>query len=147
MTHIVDASVACKWFLQEELSSEARNFAGQAGHFFAPELILAECANVAWRQGVSGMISIRHAQEFTRALPDWFEVLTPSRELREAALEMAVALGHPLYDCMYLALAQRRALPLVTADHAFVRRVHDSAWAHLVRDLRSLSAQRHLQEG
>lgn len=141
MTHIVDASVACKWFLQEELSSEARSFAGEAGHFFAPELILVECANVAWRKVVSGMISTEHAQEFTRALPDWFEVLTPSRELREAALGIAVAHGHPLYDCMYLALAQRRSLPLVTADGAFVSRVRESAWAHLVCDLHSFSAQ------
>ena len=33
-----------------------------------------------------------------------------------AALELAVSLGHPVYDCTYLALAHSLDLRLVTAD-------------------------------
>ena len=138
MTHIVDASVACMWFLEEELSSNAHRLGEENGQFFAPEFILVECANVAWRQVLAGKISIKHARVFTRTLPDWFEELIPSRDLGRAALDIALTLGHPLYDCMYLALAQRRDLPLVTADRVFARRVRDSAWGHLVRDLREV---------
>ena len=45
----------------------------------------------------------------------------PLDDLREPALEMAIELRHPIYDCFYLALAQRQRCALVTADRRFLR--------------------------
>ena len=50
MTLVVDASVACKWFFEEILSTEARALARPAAVFSAPDMILVECANAAWRR-------------------------------------------------------------------------------------------------
>jgi predicted nucleic acid-binding protein len=36
--------------------------------------------------------------------------------LLPAAARLAVELGHPVYDCVYLALAALHAVPLATAD-------------------------------
>jgi predicted nucleic acid-binding protein len=36
------------------------------------------------------------------------------------ATRLALQLSHPVYDCIYLALAAQRDLPLVTADRGLV---------------------------
>jgi predicted nucleic acid-binding protein len=40
----------------------------------------------------------------------------------EAGCSLALELAHPLPECLYLALAMRLSVPLVTADQRFVRR-------------------------
>jgi predicted nucleic acid-binding protein len=42
--------------------------------------------------------------------------LTGSRELLDLALDLSWEWQHPVYDCIYVALAIRRGVPLVTAD-------------------------------
>ena len=135
MNRIVDASVACKWFFEEDLSVEAHALAATQYVLFAPDLIIAECANVAWRRVRDGQIPLEQAEALLRALPGWFETLTPSAQLHEAAFRIACTLNHPVYDCLYIALATRDAAPLVTADAALARRVSNTPWEELVEPL------------
>lgn len=50
---------------------------------------------------------------------------------------IAHTLNHPVYDCLYIALAARDGAPLVTADGALVRRVRNTPWENLVEPLGS----------
>ena len=133
MRRVVDASVACKWFFEEPLSEDARAFALAHPALVAPDLVLAECANVAWRRVRDGQVSTEQAEACLNALPGWFEELTPSAELHQSAFRIARTLNHPVYDCLYIALAARDAAPLVTADKALVRRMCGTAWGELVQ--------------
>lgn len=45
--------------------------------------------------------------------------LQPSAPLAGSAFELVQELGHRVFDCMYLALAEALDLPLVTADQRF----------------------------
>ena len=135
MTLVIDASVACKWFFEEPLSPEARNLATSDTVFTAPDMILAECANVAWRRVRSRAVPQAQAQAFLKTLPRWFDSLAPSERLHEAAFAMAVALNHPVYDCLYLALAERERTRMVTADRVFYKRVVRSPWKRWVENL------------
>lgn len=135
MNLIVDASVACKWFFEEDFSSEARRLAESDVVFSAPDIVLVECANAAWRRVSRETIPKAQAQAFLRALPRWFESLVPSVQLHEAAFEMACALHHPVYDCLYLSLARNWETRLVTADLAFVERVRRSQWSDSIESL------------
>ena len=45
-----------------------------------------------------------------------FAALALDEELRGRALAIAVDLNHPIYDCFYLALAEREHAPLISAD-------------------------------
>ena len=137
MNLVIDASVACKWFFEENLSSEARALAASEAIFSAPDMILAECANAAWRRVRGKTIPEAQARAFLKALPQWFELLVPSRQLHEAAFAMACVLDHPVYDCQYLALAQDKETRLVTADLAFVNRVGHSRWKDRIESLAS----------
>ena len=135
MNLVIDASVACKWFFEENLSAEARVLAESDAVFFAPDMILAECANAAWRRVSNGTVPEEQAQAFLEALPRWFESLVPSVRLHETAFEMACVLGHPVYDCQYLALAEKEEMRMITADSVFVDRVTRSRWKNRVEAL------------
>ena len=135
MTLVIDASVACKWFFEEPLSSEARALGESDEAFVAPDMILVECANAAWRRVSGETTPLAQAQAFIAALPQWFEALVPSARLHEMAFEMACALEHPVYDCQYLALAEDEAAQLITADRAFVKKVRRSPWRDRIESL------------
>ena len=135
MTLVIDASVACKWFFEEPLSSDARTLAESGAAFSAPDMILVDCANAAWRRVSGGSVPLAQAQGFLAALPGWFESLVPSARLHAAAFEMACALDHPVYDCQYLALAEDQGTHLVTADRAFVNKVRRSPWRERIESL------------
>ncbi len=47
--------------------------------------------------------------------------LRPTGSLR-VAMDVARRLGHPVYDCAYLALAEREHAAFVTANHRLLRR-------------------------
>ena len=132
MNRVVDASVACKWFFEEDLSDEAQALAATRYVLLAPDLIIAEYANVAWRRERDRQISPEQAEAFLEALPVWFESLTPSVQLHEAAFRIARTLNHPVCDCLYIALAARDAAPLVTADATLAGRVRNTPWEELV---------------
>jgi predicted nucleic acid-binding protein len=64
-----------------------------------------------------------------------FEELVPVSVLRDRALAIAIELRHPVYDCFYLALAERSTAPLVTADERLIRRCADTPFETLVQSL------------
>ena len=135
MTQVIDASVACKWFFEEPLSSDARALADSGEAFSAPDLILVECANAAWRRVSAETVPLAQARAFLAALPRWFDSLVPSARLHTTAFEMASALDQPVYDCQYLALAEHEETRLVTADRAFVKKVRGSPWRDRIESL------------
>jgi len=71
---------------------------------------------VFWKKIRRGQYAASDAAQALRVLELSALVLEPSRGLAVRALELADALEHPAYDCFYLALAERRGLPVITAD-------------------------------
>ena len=122
---IVDASVALKWVLDEDDSVLARALATR--ELAAPELLWSECANGLWRWVRRGVLSGRVAQARFVALRRAPIALTPAGELLDRALMLAVELSHPVYDCVYLALALQRGMQVVSADRRFVNVVRRHA--------------------
>lgn len=120
MTLVVDASVAVKWILPEADSTVAAALRERDTELVAPSLITVEIGNAVWKAARRGNIQRTEALAGIEAALAWFESLFPIENLRAQALALAFDLGHPLYDCFYLALAQRRNAPLVTADEAMI---------------------------
>jgi predicted nucleic acid-binding protein len=120
---IVDASVALKWLIDEEGSEAASALAAEP--LSSPSLILAECANALWAKALRHEISAAEVLERLALLRAAPVLLVPLEELVEDATRLAVTLGHPVYDCLYLALAVREKTRLVTADRQFARVVRE----------------------
>jgi predicted nucleic acid-binding protein len=59
---------------------------------------------------------------WVRAVSEGQIFLLPNSEDVEAAAKLALELRHPLPDCLYLAVAERLGVALITADRAFARR-------------------------
>lgn len=132
MNLIVDASVAIKWFVKENLHDEALELLEQSDLLQAPELIVAEVTNVAWKKRLRREITKSQAQTIVSSVPGYVPVLHPILLDHERALEIAVFLEHPAYDCLYLACAERLGGRVVTADRNFLRKVKKSSFADLV---------------
>jgi predicted nucleic acid-binding protein len=111
---VVDASVAVKWVVEEPDSGPARSLAH--ARLEAPDLLHVECANILWKKARIGDLTRRDAAGCLDVLLHAPVTLTGSRELLDLALDLSLEWQHPVYDCVYVALAIRRGVPLVTAD-------------------------------
>ncbi len=120
MTIVVDASVAVKWILPEPGSPAAAALREQDSDLTAPSLIVAEVGNAIWRAVRYRALDQSDGLHGFEAALIWFQSLIPIEELRVRALALAIELHHPIYDCFYLALADRENAPLVTADEAMI---------------------------
>lgn len=114
---VVDASVAFKWVVEEEDSAAA--LALRQYGLLAPDFILMECANVLWLKARRGELSAHDVHDGMRILERAPMTLVPASQLLARATEIALAIDHPIYDCIYLALASQRSIPVVTADKRF----------------------------
>lgn len=123
MILVVDASVAAKWFFAEPGHRPARDLAAGNSILIAPDLIVAEVCNVAWKKVAAGEASPDQARALAIGLPGVFRELISCAALLPQALDLAFELRHPVYDCFYLALAELADAHLATADSGLARRI------------------------
>jgi predicted nucleic acid-binding protein len=113
---IVDANVAVKWVLPESDSHVALMLRADGRLLAAPALLIEEVGNVAWQRARRGELSRTQAIEVVRVVVGLVPLIVSAADLYEEALQLAIDLDHPIYDCFYLALASRNRAPLATAD-------------------------------
>jgi predicted nucleic acid-binding protein len=128
---VVDASVAVKWVLSETGSEAADALLDQ--DLMAPVLWLAETANVLWRKARIGEITAEQASARLSELLTAPVASLPIEPHLEPALKLALEIGHPVYDCIYLALALHHRTHVVTADRRFASAASTPARAGSVR--------------
>jgi predicted nucleic acid-binding protein len=112
---VIDASVAAKWVLEEAGFERANALRAQRG-LIAPSLIAAEIGSAIWKIVRRGFVSRADALVAIDAALLPFDTLVANEELHVRALELAIDLNHPIYDCFYLALAERERAPMISAD-------------------------------
>jgi predicted nucleic acid-binding protein len=122
-TLVVDASVAIKWVIEEPGTAEA--LALRRYQLAAPDLLVPECANILWKKVRRKELSEAEALLAARLLERAEIDLAPMRPLLELATRLSIALDHPAYDCLYLALAQSIGSAFITADERLCTKVHE----------------------
>lgn len=132
MTWVVDASVAAKWFVREDGHETALRLLDVPDDLAAPDLIVAEVGNLAWKKHRLGEVTRDQASAMAAAVPSYIARLVPSASLIERAMEIAFALDHPVYDCLYLACAEVVDGVLVTADGRLAGKVAGTEWESAV---------------
>jgi predicted nucleic acid-binding protein len=111
---VVDASVAVKWVIGETGGERAAAIKG--ARLYAPDLWVAECANVLWKKAAPNEITADEAEAAAMALEAAEVELIATRPLLGRAVKLACQLGHAAYDCLYLLAAADLGIPLITAD-------------------------------
>lgn len=119
---VVDASVAVCWFAREEGTQSANRLIASAVDLIAPSLMLVELANALWKKTRRGELGADLAAVATREIWRFVPQIVDIADLAGPALALARELDHPVYDCVYLALAHRRGVPLVTLDQEMTTR-------------------------
>jgi predicted nucleic acid-binding protein len=137
-TLVIDASVAVKWVVEEGGTAQALALR-QGAKLIAPELLVAECANILWKKVQRDEMSEEQALLAARLLQGANIELLPTRALLEAATRLAIELNHAAYDCLYLALAIANDCRFVTADDRFLRKLGQAEQAWLSKHATSLA--------
>jgi len=119
---IVDASIAMKWVVNEPGTAEALTLK-RTHRLAAPDLLVAECANILWKKVRRGELAQEEASLAARLLQRVNINLRPMRNFLDAATRIAVMLDHPAYDCLYLAMAEAEETRFVTADDRLLRKL------------------------
>lgn len=134
---VIDASVAAAALLQEKHPASARGVLTSDAELLAPDLIIAEMANVLWKRFSRGELS---EEETASLLTDFLALpiaLTPSIDLIEPAVELATRTGRTVYDCLYVALALSHDCAVLTADERLVQALQKTPRARLVASIGS----------
>ncbi len=120
MKYVLESSVAIKWVLPEPNSDKAirlRDEFQQGFHeLLSPDFFPVEVAHALAKAERRGLIlqgeGLKKLNDVLNYLPD----VQPSLSLLPTAFAMASSAKIGVYDCLYVALAQREACELVTAD-------------------------------
>ncbi|HEX8533883.1 MAG TPA: type II toxin-antitoxin system VapC family toxin [Allosphingosinicella sp.] len=133
---IIDASVAFKLVVEEPGSDDAIGWIGRT-ELIAPALLHAEVANGLWKRVQKNELS--GDAEIGERLADLARYVRTVEEtpFMADALRLAIELRHPVYDCIYLALAEGLQDEMITADRRFLAAVAGTAHASRVRELGS----------
>jgi predicted nucleic acid-binding protein len=123
-TYVLDASVAVKWFVDEDASDKARllrdSFVRGQSELVAPDLLKYELAN-ALRSHPIAVVDRSTLLRAMDALDNYQFLITPSKETWALAIELSYSTPISLYDGVYVGLSQMLKSPLVTADQKLIR--------------------------
>ncbi len=116
----IDANVAAKWYLPETGSTQALALLSTPDQLIAPSLIKLEvCAAITRRvrnKELTPAEAREHCEEWFLDLHDDAVQLVPEEDILDRAITLSISLHHPIYDCLYLAVAELHRIPLLTAD-------------------------------
>lgn len=128
---VIDASLGVKWFFEETYSEQAlRLFTQNMGQISVPDIFGIEVMSALVREAnvqkskATGMLMEVTRFEQLLANGSLEKVSTSPLQLAQAA-NIAIDLGHPLKDCIYLALAMQLNCSLITCDAKFASRAKD----------------------
>ena len=125
MKYVLDSNVALKWVLPEPDSAKARqlraDFQNAVHDLLSPEVFEVEIAHALTRAERQGRIQVGEASILWSDLmstPPRFEVNGP---LLPRAIEISSSMRVGVYDCLYIALAEREKCEFVSADDKLVK--------------------------
>lgn len=120
---VVDASVVVYHLLDTRpFARKASGFFRRSGELYAPSVWEAEVANTLWMACRSGIIDTAQALTRIRWAGRLSICTVDIQRLWEGALLRAAETDHPVYDTLYVELARRLDVPLVTFDESLLTR-------------------------
>ncbi|MFA5844432.1 MAG: type II toxin-antitoxin system VapC family toxin [Coriobacteriia bacterium] len=113
---VLDASVAVAVNVPEAASEACMTLIDETRERLVPDIFFAEYGNAVWKRRMRGDITAEQASIAMEWLGDLDVETVPCRDHIAEAVELAIAMGQPVYDCLYLVLASLYDAELVTLD-------------------------------
>ena len=123
--NVLDASVALKWVLPESHTPKAvrlRNEYRQGlRDLIAPDVFVPEVAHALTKAERRGIVPTGIAERRMLNIINCLPGIFPSLPLVRRALQIASQARIAVYDCLYVALADREGCELITSDEKLIR--------------------------
>lgn len=125
---VIDASVAVKWFSNEEDTEKALvlrdDHIDGRQTLIAPDLIIYELSNaLRFKPGFNQEMVARAINDL---LDLQMDLITPSRELISKSSELAFYYDVTIYDSCYIALGELMGIEVYTADRQLYEKAASS---------------------
>lgn len=124
----LDSSVLAAMFFKEEASQRALNAVAEPD-LITLDLAVVEVGNVAWKRAVlcdeDKDLTLKALQKCQTFISDACEVVR-AEELVAEAYEISIAGKAAFYDSLFLALAKRENVPLLTLDKKMFNKANSS---------------------
>lgn len=124
----LDSSVLAAMFFKEEASQSALNAVAEPD-LITLDLAVVEVGNVAWKRAVlcdeDKDLTLKALQKCQTFISDACEVVR-AEELVAEAYEISIAGKAAFYDSLFLALAKRENVPLLTLDKKMFNKANSS---------------------
>lgn len=140
-TLVIDASALVKLVVLEPDSAAYMAMVPEGVRLSAPAHALAETGEVISRKMRAGFVEDRQLALIVSQLKDEVELI-PLIDLLDAAIRIALEVGASVYDCLYIAAADRLKSLLLTADRRLVERLSGTRYAQLLIPLDSAKGPR-----
>ena len=125
MKYVLNSSVGFKWLIVEQHSDKANklrdDFRNAVDELLAPEVFPVEVTHGLTRAERQGRITPAEGAILFADLMTTLPQLLPSLPLLPRAYEISSQMRVGIYDCLYVALAEREKCELVTADDKLVK--------------------------
>jgi predicted nucleic acid-binding protein len=125
---VIDASLSVKWYFDEAWADEAEALLFEyEGDIVVPDIFISEVIGALVRRANMDKAMRSESAAATARFQTLFDTgsITAIRSPPPAvvrAATLAIDLGHPLKDCIYLALAMELECDLVTCDARFAEK-------------------------
>ena len=125
MRYVLDASVALCWVIPRPLSPKALllrdEYRQQIHELIAPSVYPHEIANALTKSERQKLIPVGDARPLSRDVLSTSPVLHGTDLIFYRAIDISSQTRSGFYDCLYVALAEREGIELVTADDKLIK--------------------------
>jgi predicted nucleic acid-binding protein len=114
---VIDASILVKFILKEEGWNEIADFL-KAGTI-SVNLVIKETVNAIWKRVMRKEISLEDAKSMFEAMKEILNkavIIENEMDYIDEAFEISIKQNITVYDSLYIALAKKKKLELLTAD-------------------------------
>ena len=129
---IVDASVAAKWFVEEEYGQAALEILDQSTRLHAPDFMLLEIDSIVCEWIRRHILTAAEGSGLRDALRHYPIAYHQFNSYLDSAFAIAVQTGQSIYDCLYIALASLLEARMVTADRRLYEGLANGPFANYV---------------
>ncbi|MFZ8848623.1 MAG: type II toxin-antitoxin system VapC family toxin [Thermoproteota archaeon] len=114
---VIDASALVKFILKEEDWNKVADFL-KAGTI-SVDLVIKETVNAIWKRVMRKEISLEEAESMFEAMKEILNkavIIENEMDYIDEAFEISIRRNVTVYDSLYIALAKKKKLELLTAD-------------------------------